>query len=114
MLSLADSCFRHHRAVHARRAHADHIGIFGVWRAFQLKMSRLSCFSGGGGGAGVEASNASPFTVFSGTLQSKTSRLPLFYQSMHVRTMITSVLPEHACPRDDNVRVTRARMSARS
>ncbi|CAE7384283.1 dhx15 [Symbiodinium natans] len=45
------------------------------------------------------------------TLQSKTSRLPLFSQSIHVRTMITSVLPEHPCPRDDNVRVTRASMS---
>ena len=32
---------------------------------------------------------------------------------MHVRTMITSVFPEHACPHDDNVRVTRACMSAR-
>ena len=37
----------------------------------------------------------------------------VLYQSLRVRPMITSMSPEHACPRHDNVRVTRACMSAR-
>ena len=89
-------CFRYRRTVHARRADADHIGIYGVSWTLQPKTSRLSRFSGV-----VEARTWRHIGIYgvSRTLQPKTSCLPLFSQSIHVPTMTTSISDHIHCRR---------------
>ena len=111
-------CFRYRRTVHARRADADHIGIYGVSWTLQPKTSRLSRFSGGSGGADVEAyrylrcfpdlaaENVVPAVVFAehpcanhDNVHIRPYPLP---QSIHVPTMISS--------RSDHIHCRRASM----